>query len=214
MGFIQQIAHLIGKNAAVPESALVDIFLGCFGIRLLLEGLHFTHRILRAGNDIPVLLAGIGGLNAHEDQIGLSFQSLLAQLFHDTEIIFLHIGVHRADHHGFFQRDSLYIMKISSRQCNGREGVPTAGLYTDPYILSQLVMDGRNLAFGGGNGHSSLGIHLADLTIHPLDHRFQRAVCFFENFDELFGTDVIGQRPEPFARPAGEQYNSHSRFPP
>ena len=46
-------------------------------------------------------------------------------------------------------------------------------------------------------------VYRFDLPINPLHHGFIGAVGLFEKLDKLLGADVVGQGPQPLARPAG-----------
>ena len=60
-------------------------------------------------------------------------------------------------------------------------------------------MDGGNLRFAGGNGNGSGRIRLPDLAADPLHHGLIVSVLCPKNLDELLGTDVVRQRPQPLA---------------
>ena len=102
-----------------------------------------------------------------------------------------------------------HIYQIGRCQRNCREGIPTARLHTDAHILAQLVVNGRNLRFAGSNRHSCIRVYLLDLAIDTLHHRLIGVIILLEDFDELLGTDVIGQRPQTLAGTAGQQDDIH-----
>ena len=212
MGAAQHIPQLVGKNAAVPQRSAGNILGGCLCVRLFLEGLDRTDRTGAFRDDIPILLAGVGGFDTHQRQAGVSFRSQTGEFFQRLKIVVVHIGVHRADDGGLLRRDPLHVAQIGAGQGDGGEGIPAAGLHADAHRVAQLVVDGADLGLAGGNGHVGAAVDLGDLAVDTLDHRLV-AVAGLENFDELFGADVVGQRPQAFAGTAGEQDDIHSAFP-
>ena len=70
-------------------------------------------------------------------------------------------------------------------------GIKNRSSYADAHILTQLVMNRRNLCLTGSNGHGRICVHLLDLSVDTLHHGFIGTVLLFENLDKLFGTDVI-----------------------
>lgn len=105
------------------------------------------------------------------------------------------VRVHRADDDGFIFFNLFVIMEVGGSQGNGGEGVPAARLYTDVDLVSQLIADRGNLAFGSGNGNGSGWIYRANLLVNPLNHGDVLLVVRFKKLYELFGADVIGKRP-------------------
>ena len=210
VGPVQHIPELIGKHAAIPQSALGDVALGNRRGGLFLEGADPGNRPFPLREDIAVLFAGIGGLNAHQHQIGFSFVRLSGKIFECLKIVVIHIGIHRADHHGFVRGNPHHIHKIAGCQGNGREGIPAAGLHGNAHFVSQLIVNQRNLGLGGGNGHLCLGVRTLDLAEDPLNHGFVARFPILENLDELLGANVITQGPQPLAGAAGQQYQIHT----
>ena len=209
VGLVHHIAQLIGKHTTVPQGPLGNVACSHVCRGLFFEGLDTGHMVPAFRDDIAVLLAGIGGLNAHKHQIGLSPICLGGQLLQSLKIAVLHVRVYRANHHRLLWRNVQHIHQIGRGQCNGREGVPAAGLHADAHILPQLIVDGGDLGLAGSNGHRGIRIHLFDLPVDPLDHGLIAAVLFFEELNKLFGTDVVGQGPKTFSGSAGEQNNIH-----
>ena len=74
-----------------------------------------------------------------------------------------------------------HIHQISCCQCNGRECITAARFYTDAHVLTQLVVDRRNLCLTGGNSHGRICVHLPDLSVDTLHHGFIGAVLLFKN---------------------------------
>ena len=212
MGPVQHIAELIGKNAAVPQSAPGDILSRHCRRRLFLKGVHLGDGLGGFRDDVAVFFAGIGRLDAHEHQIGLPLVCLGAKALQRLKVVVIHIGVHRAHHHGFILGHTHHVHQVGSGQGNGREGVPPAGLYGDAHILPQLVVDQRHLGLGGGNGHPRLGIRLFDLAENPLDHGLIGSLFVPEYFDKLLGPNVVAQGPQPLTGAAGQQYQIHTRL--
>ena len=69
-GPFQYIGNFVGKYAAVPQAALVNILLCRGGVRLFFKRGNFGHRIFRFRNDVAVFFTGIGGMDAHQHQVG------------------------------------------------------------------------------------------------------------------------------------------------
>ena len=103
-----------------------------------------------------------------------------------------------------------HIHQISCCQRNSRECITAAWLYADAHVLTQLVVDCRNLCLTGSNGHGRICVHLLDLSVDTLHHGLIGAVLLFENLDKLFGTDVIGKGPQTLAGTAGQQNDIHN----
>ena len=78
MGLIQHIVQLVREHASVPQSALADIFPGSLHVRLLFKGGHGADGTVVFRDDIAVFFAWVGGLDAHEHQVGGSFGRLRA----------------------------------------------------------------------------------------------------------------------------------------
>ena len=70
MCLVKHIAQLVGKYAAVPKRTLRNVLFGCGGIGLFLKGLDRADGVGALRNDVAVLFAGIGRLNAHEREVG------------------------------------------------------------------------------------------------------------------------------------------------
>ena len=95
-------------------------------------------------------------------------------------------------------------MEISGSDGYCRKCVPPAGFNGNTDIFSKLIMDGRKLCFGGGDGKRSVRINFPELAPDTLHHGLKTTVVFSEYFDKLFGTDFIGKRPETLSRSAGQ----------
>ena len=204
MGTVQHIAQLEGEHAAVPERTLCNVVLCHFLRRLFLEHGHLADLLFADGDDVAVFLAGVGRLNAHQNQICAADSGTVAQRFQCLKVVVFHIGVYRADHHGFFLADALHVLQVSCGQSNSRKSIPAARLHADAHFLAQLIVDGRNLRFGGSNGDGCIRIDRLDLTVDTLHHGFQFAVFPMEDLDELLGTNIIGKRPQTLAGTAGQ----------
>ena len=199
MGPLQHVTQTKSKHAAVPERALLNILSGYLFGGLLLKYGNTADRILIFRNDIAVLGAWIGRLYTHKHQIRSAYGRTAAERLQCPEIIFFHIGIHRADHHCLFFLYPSHVMQVSRRQRNGRKRISAAWLHTDPHILSQLVMDGGNLRFGGGDRHLGLAVHGQNLTVHTLHHRLILPVRRLEDLNELFRSGIVGKRPQTLA---------------
>ena len=204
MGAVQHIAQLEGKHAAVPKRTLCNVVLCHFLRGLFLEHGHLADLLFADGDDVAIFLAGVGRLNAHQDQICAADGGTVAQCFQRLKVVVLHIGVYRADHHGFFLTDALHVLQVSCGQSDSRKSIPAARLHADAHFLAQLIVDGRDLRLGGSNGDGCIRIDRLDLTVDALHHGFQFAVFPMEDLNELLGTNIIGKRPQTLAGTAGQ----------
>lgn len=92
--------------------------------------------------------------------------------------------------------------EVRARQHDGGERVAAAWLSHDADGVAELVVDQFLLRGTGGDDDVVGKSGLADLAHHALDHRFLGAVGGGEEFQELFGADVVRQRPQPLPRPS------------
>ena len=203
MRLFQNVTDLVSKNTCIPQRACFDVLLRRLHIRLFLKGFHRAHVVLADRDDVAVLLRGIGRLNAHHGQVaGIAFCQI-GKLPECFKIVLIHVRIHGADHHRLVLRHLLHIVQIGRRQCNRREGIPSARLQRNTDSVPQLILQLGNLRAARRNGHGCVRIHLADLTVHPLRHRLIFPVFRRENLYKLLGTDVIGKGPEALSRSAG-----------
>ena len=103
MGPFQHIFQLIGKHAAVPQGALPDILRRHIGGGLFLEGFDSSSLVGRFRDNVAVLFGRVGGLDAHEHQIGLALVCLMGQALQSLKIVLIDVGVNGAHHHGFLR---------------------------------------------------------------------------------------------------------------
>lgn len=54
-----------------------------------------------------------------------------------------------------------------------------------PLWLLGMVVDGRYLGLGGGDGDGCIAVNAPDLAMDTLEHRLQAAILTFEKLDEL-----------------------------
>ena len=73
MSLVHHISQLISKDTAIPECPLSNILLGHIHCRFFLKGLDCSRMIRTLRDDITVLFAGIGRLDAHQHKIGFAF---------------------------------------------------------------------------------------------------------------------------------------------
>ena len=171
-GPFQHVGNFVGKHAAVPQAALVNILLCRGGVRFFFKGGNFGNRIFRFRNDIAVFFTGVRGMDAHQHQVGRALLGQLPQLVKGGKIPFVHIGIHRAHHHRFLFRNALYVMQIRRRQGDGRKGIPPAGFHADTHVFPKLVMNRGHLRLAGGNRNRCVRICRFDLTENALRHGF------------------------------------------
>ena len=55
------------------------------------------------GDNVAVLFGRVGGLDAHEHQIGLALVCLMGQALQSLKIVLIDVGVNGAHHHGFLR---------------------------------------------------------------------------------------------------------------
>ena len=202
-GTVQHVAKLIGEDATVPEGPLLQVLAGGRLIRFFLEGADGRHRDFRLRDDVAVLLGWIGRLDAHQDEIRLASIRLLGERLQRTEIVIVHVRVHRADHDGFVLRNVTLFVQVGTREGDRREGVSSRRFDGDVHVGAEQVQDGRHLGAGGRDGDTRLRVHGADLAVDALDHRFIASVRAFEELDKLLGTDIVGKWPEALAGATG-----------
>ena len=142
---VKHVAELAGKHAAVPKASVIDIFLSRCRIRLLLEAGYSGSFVLINRHNIAVLFRGISRVNPHQGQICLPLLCQRPELLNGFKIILIHIWIHRADNHCFLFLHALFIVQIRGCKRNRREGIASTGLHTDVNLLSQLIMQCRNL---------------------------------------------------------------------
>ena len=75
---------------------------------------------------------------------GVAFRQI-GELPKCLKIILVYIGVYRADHHRLVLRHLLHIVQVRRRQCDRREGIPSARLQRYADSVSQLILQLRNL---------------------------------------------------------------------
>ena len=197
MGFLQQIAQPAGKYAPVPQRPAAQILPGRLQVRLLTKGFDPADLFSVRRDNIAVFLTGISGLHPQQHKPRTVLGDQPGQLVQHLKIGVLHIGIHRTDDHRLLLRHLLHIPQITGRKTNGRKGIPSLRLHTDLHLVPQLVNDGADLLFPRGYRDAGLRIHRHDLPVYPHDHGFLPTVPAGKHFQKLFGTDVIGKRPEP-----------------
>ena len=209
VGLVQHVAQFIGKHTAVPERTLGNVLFGGGGVGLLFKRFDRADGVGTLRDNVAVLFARVGRLNAHQGEVRVPLPGQLGQGSQRGEIVIVDIGVYRADDDSLIKVDALDVVQVGCRQCDGREGITAARLDADAHRIVQLVVNGRYLRLAGGNRHAGVGVDLLDLAVDALDHRLV-PVGGLEDFDELLGTNVVRQRPQALARAAGQQDNIHS----
>ena len=199
MRLIQQIAQLERKDTSIPQCALCEIFLSRFHIWLFLEFLDLADVFATFRDNVTILFAGIGRLNAHQGQICATLLCQLLKLLDSFIIGVIHIGVHRADNNGLVFGHAQLIVEIGCGQCDGRECITAAGLYADRSLFPQLILDGTCLRSAGRNGDFCICVYRSNLTVDTLYHRLI-LVIILEQLDKLLATHIIGKRPETLTR--------------
>lgn len=169
----------------------------------------------RRGHDVSVLAAGVGGLHAHEDQLGeIRLDGLVEP--HDAVVVRLvRVAVDGHDDDGVALAGALLEREIRTGEHDGRGGVSALGLEDQSIVALHLAADGLLLARAGGDGDVDVGVDGADLAEYALDHGDVVAVRIAQDLEELLGAGAVGERPQARARAAGEQDEvDHYRVPP
>ena len=194
------------EHAAVPEGPLGDEFPCGPHVGLLGEALDASGPALRRrGHDVAVLAAGVGGLHAHEDQLGEIRLDGLVE--HDDAVVVRLVGVAVDGHDddGVALAGALLEREARAREHDGRGGVAALGLEHQRVATLHLAADGLLLARAGGDGYVDVGVDCADLPEDALDHGDVVAVRVAQDLEELLGAGAVGERPQARARAAGEQ---------
>ena len=179
---VQQIPQFEGKHAAVPQSALGNIFFRQRFGRFFLERSHPHDLAGRNGHDVAIFFGRVGGFYPQQVEIPLPFFCGVGQRRNGSKILRIHIRVNRAHRHRFAFVHLLFAREVRRCQRNGRKGVPPGGLHANGNFVAQLVHQCAYLFFAGGHGNVGLGHSSTDLPIHPLYHGFVLALLIFENF--------------------------------
>lgn len=158
----------------------------------------------RRGHDVPVLAAGVGGLHAHEDELGEIRLDGLVEL--DDAVVVGLVGVAVDGHYddGVALARALLEREVRAREHDGRGGVAALGLEDQRVAALHLAADGLLLAGTGSDGDVDVRIDSADLAEYALDHGDVVAVRIAQDLEELLGAGAIGERPQARARAAGE----------
>ena len=199
MSLVQQIAKFECKDACIPQCTLCQILLGSFHIRLFLELLDLADVFAAFRDNVTILFAGISRFNAHQGQICSTLLCQFLQVFDGFVISVIHIGVNRADNNSFIFCHTQFVVQIGSSQCDGREGITAAGLYTNRCFFTQLILDSTCLRFAGCNSNLCISIYRGDLAVDTLHHRLI-LVIILKQLDKLLAAHIVGKRPEPLAR--------------
>lgn len=204
------------EHAAVPEGPLGDELPRSPLVGLLGEALDPAGPALtRRGHDVAVLAAGVGGLHAHEDQLGeVRLDGLVEP--HDAVVVRLvGVAVDGHDDNGVALARALPEREMRAREHDGRGGVAALRLEHKSVVALHLAADGLLLARAGGDGYVDVGVDGADLAEDALDHGDVVAVRIAQDLEELLGAGAVGERPQARARAAGEQDEvDHYRVPP
>lgn len=193
------------ENAAVPEGPLGDEFPCGPLVGLLGEARDAAGPALpRSGHDVAVLAAGVGGLHAHENELGeISLYGLVKP--HDAVVVRLvRVAVDGHDDDGVALAGALLEREIGAREHDGGRRVAALGLEHQRVAALHLAADGLLLARAGGDGYVDVGVDGADLPEDALDHGDVVAVRVAQDLEELLGAGAVGERPQARARAAGE----------
>lgn len=194
------------EHAAVPEGPLGDELPCGPLVGLLGEALDAAGPSLpRRGHDVAVLAAGVGGLHAHEDQLGkIRLDGLVEP--HDAVVVGLvGVAVDGHDDDGVALAGALLEREIRAREHDGGSRVAALGLEHKSVVALHLAADGLLLARAGRDGYIDVGVDCADLAEDALDHGDMVAVRVAQDLEELLGAGAVGERPQTRARAAGEQ---------
>lgn len=130
------------EHAAVPEGVPGDQLAGGLLVGLLGEALDPAGPALpRRGHDVAVLAAGVGGLHAHEDELGEIRLDGLVEL-HDAVVVGLvGVAVDGHDNDGVVLAGSLLECEVRAREHDGRGGVPALRLEDERVVTLNLAAD-------------------------------------------------------------------------
>lgn len=159
----------------------------------------------RHGHDVAVLAAGVGGLHAHEDQLGeIRLDGLVEP--HDAVVVRLvRVAVDGHDDDGVALARALLEREVGAGEHDCRGGVAALGLEDQHVAALNLAADGLLLARAGCDGDVDVGVDCANLSEDALDHGDVVAVRVAQDLEELLGAGTVGERPQARARAAGEQ---------
>lgn len=146
----------------LPRSPLV----GLLGEALDSAGPALTRR----GHDVAVLAAGVGGLHAHEDQLGeIRLDGLVEP--HDAVVVRLvRVAVDGHDDDGVALAGALLECEVRADEHDCRCGVAALGLEHQRVAALNLSADGLLLAGAGGDGYVDIRVDGTDLAEDALDH--------------------------------------------
>lgn len=161
----------------LPRSPLV----GLLGEALDSAGPALTRR----GHDVAVLAAGVGGLHAHEDQLGeIRLDGLVEP--HDAVVVRLvGVAVDGHDDYGVALTGALLERELRAGEHDGGSRVAALGLEHQRVAALHLSADGLLLAGTGGDGDVDVGIDGTDLPEDALDHGDVVAVRVAQDLEEL-----------------------------
>lgn len=171
--------------------------------------------LTRRRHDVAVLAAGVGGVHAHEDELGEIRLDGLVELDDAVVVRLVRVAVDGHDDDGVALAGTLLEREMRTREHDGRGGVAALRLEHKRVAALHLAADGLLLARAGGDGYIDVGVDGADLSEDALDHGDVVAVRIAQNLEELLGAGAVGERPQARARAAGEQDEvDHYRVPP
>ena len=199
MSLVQQIAKFKCKDACIPQCALCQILLGSFHIRLFLEFFDLADIFATFGDNVTIFLARISRFNAHQGQISTTLFCKFLQGFDCLVISVIHIGVDRADNNSFIFCHTQFVVQIGSSQCDGREGITAARLYTNRSLLPQLILDSTCLRLTGCNGNLCISVYCGDLAVNALHHRLI-LIIVLKQLDKLLAAHIIRKGPKTLTR--------------
>ena len=134
--FVQQIAQLKCKDTCIPQRTLSQILLSCFHIRFFLEFFNLADIFAVFRDDIAILFTWICRLNAHQRQICTILLCQFLQVFDSFIIGIVYIRVNWAYNNSLILCNAQFIMEISCSQCDGRERIAAARLYTNRSLFT------------------------------------------------------------------------------
>lgn len=203
------------EHAAVPEGTLGDELPSGPLVGLLGEALDASGPALpRRGHDVSVLAAGVGGLHAHEDELGEIRLDGVVEL--DDAVVVGLVGVAVDGHYddGIALAGALLEREAGAGERDGGGRVAALGLEHQRVAAAHLPADRFLLARAGGDGDVDVGVDGTDLAEYALDHGDVVPVRVAQDLEELLGAGAVGERPQARARAAREQDEvDHYRFP-
>jgi hypothetical protein len=137
--------------------------------------------------------------DAHEQKLCRTGTDCVAHPSYRSVIVLFGVCVYREHRDDIIVSSLALIPEKKARKGDCPKRIPPGRLRYDPYRRPGLGPDLFILALSGGDDRAApreLGRKEAQC---PLQHRFPATLSIGKEREELFRSDLIGERPEPFA---------------